>query len=84
MLLSLLPVAFESLAIRVVDDALTTTLIIFELTFVCLTIWPHVGAITLLLALHKVTKVETSIRPLEQALAMHCVVDEGTLINLAS
>ena len=84
MLLSVLPVALIPLPIRIVKHALTHALIVFELSHICLTIWPQVGALALLLSRMELTKVETAIRPLEQPLALHSVIDEGTLVDLTT
>ena len=55
--------------------------IIFELTLICLSIWPHVGSLALLPTLIKVTVEETTIRPLEQALTLHHIVIEWSLVD---
>ena len=79
-LLPLLPAAFKLLSIRVVNHAWATTLIVFELTFIDLSIGPQIGAITLLLSLIEGSEEEPTIRPLEQSLTVHCVVQKWTLI----
>ena len=84
MLLSVLPVALILLAIRIVKRALTHALVIFELSDICLSIRPQVGALALLLSTMECTVVETSIRPLEQPIAFHCVVDEGPLVDFTT
>ena len=84
MLLSVLPVALIPLPIRIVKHALTHALIIFELSHICLSIRPHVSALTLLLSLVELTVVEAAIGPLEQPLTLHCVVDEGSLVDFTT
>ena len=84
MLLSVLPVALILLAIRIVKRALSHALVIFELSDICLSIWPQVGALALFLSSVERTVVETTIRPLEQPIAFHCVVDEGPLVDFTT
>jgi len=50
-LLAFLPTAFKLLAIGVVDHARATTLIVLELSLIDLSIWPQIGAVSLLLPL---------------------------------
>lgn len=84
MLLSILPVALILLAIWIVKRALTHALIIFELSNICLSIWPQVGALALFLSSMERTVVETTIRPLEQPIAFHSVVDKGPLVDFTT
>ena len=82
--LVILPVAFILLAIWIVKRALTHALIIFELSNICLSIWPQVGALALFLSSMERTVVETTIRPLEQPIAFHSVVDKGPLVDFTT
>ena len=84
MLLAFFPVAFEFLAIGIVKHAWAKAVIIFELSFVGLTIGPHIGAKAMLLALVEISEEQSSIRPLKEALPMHSIIAERPLIYLAS
>ena len=84
MLLALLPVAFEFLAVGIVKHTWAKAVIIFELSFVGLTIGPHIGAKAMLLALVEISEEQSSIGPLKEALPMHSIIAEWPLIYLAS
>ena len=83
-LLSILPNAVEAFAIRIVESTRPIALVELELTDVRLAIGPEVGSLTLLLAHVEITEVKAAVRPLEQALTMHSIVDERSLIDLAT
>ena len=83
-LLAIFPVALEALPVGVVDDPLPAALIILELPLIRLPVRPHVGALTLLLPLHKIAEIEPAVGPLEQPLALHRVIHEWPLVDFAS
>lgn len=78
------PVAFEALAVRVVQHALSAALVVLELTFVDLSIGPHIRSLSVLLP-HVEAAVENApIWPLKEPLTVHCVVEEGTLVDFST
>ena len=83
MLLAILPHTFKFLSIRVVHDSRASTVIVLKFTFIHLTIGPEVRAFAYFLTLVECAIKETSIRPLEQAFSVHCIIQEGPLVHFS-
>lgn len=59
-------------------------LILLEITDVRLSVRPHINAIAALFAVLELSKVEPAVGPLEQALTVHHIVVEGTLVDFSA
>ena len=84
MLFPVFPHAFVLFPIRVVQNAISAAFIIFEFSLIDLSLRPHVGALTMLLASLERAVEEAAVGPLVKALTLHNVVGERTLVDLAS
>lgn len=83
-LLSFLPIAVEGLSVGVVKNSLTLTFVVLEIAYVGLAVWPHVSPFPIFPALDEHAEEKPSIRPLKKPFTVHGVIQERTLINLAS
>ena len=84
MLLAIFPLSFEFFAVRVVKYTIAIALIQLELAFVCLPLWPHVRPVAMFFTLVERAEEETTVGPLVEALALHDVVEEGTLVDFSA
>jgi hypothetical protein len=83
-LLAFLPGAVQGLTVGIVKNSLTVAFIVLEIADIGLAIWPHVSPFAVFPALDEHAEEKSSIRPLEKALAVHRVLQERTLVDLAS
>lgn len=70
----------ELFAVWIVEYSVTIAVVSLELTYVNLAARPHVCSMSLLLAIDEVTEVNPAIRPLEQPLALHAVIQKVALV----
>ena len=82
MLVSFSPHSMESLAIRVVEDALANTLVVLEGALVYLTIWPEKLTISALFSQLPLTFVDSTVWPDKETVAVHVVFVEASLVDL--
>jgi hypothetical protein len=73
-LLPIFPVAFKSLAVRVVQRSEAIALIGFKLSIIDLTVRPHINSLSVLLAALERTIVKSAIGPLVKPVTAHGVV----------
>ena len=84
MFLPIFPQAFVLFTIRVVQSTLSAAFIKFEFSFIHLSLRPHVGALTMLLASLERAVEEATVGPLVKAITLHNIIGERTLVDLAS
>lgn len=83
-LLPLLPESHILLAFRIIDHTFSAAVVRLEITFVDLATRPQERALAMLLSMREQPIEDSSIWPLEQALAVHDIELEGSLVDLAS
>ena len=83
MFFAIFPRTHKSFAVRIVQCTLTLALIKFEISFICLSVRPHIGAFTRFLTLVEIPVIKATITPLEKTISMHRVVFKMSLIYVA-
>ena len=80
-LLPVPPCSLESLSVGIVKNAKARAVIFFELAVIDLAVRPEIQALAALLAGLETAIVYSTIGPLEQALAVHRIVNERSLVD---
>lgn len=84
MLLAFFPSSMKGLPVWVVEHALAVALIVLEVADISLAVRPHVGSFAVFATLDEHAVEEASVRPLEEPVAMHRVLQEWSLVDLPS
>ena len=79
-LLTILPITFEALAIRIMQNTEAVAIIALKFAVVCLSIRPDVSSFTVFLSCLEWSEVQSTIRPLVETLTTHSVVTKRSLV----